>query len=440
MKRYLIYLSSITALFLFALFMASPFADYLEKERKEKRISERLTEEERAYFNKIFSAIPCVSEASMYSCSDPMAVQWFEKAKKMQKGLIPGDDDQITELYTKSLKRGHKLAYAELAAHYLKPNIITYDARQQARVLLKKGMEAGIGKCYAIMGNMLNSGRLGSSDRLLGYAYHRKAAELGFTPSITLIGLVLEHHGADEAGIKLLECAAQYGDPVAADRLAFLYSYNHLIYDMNRSLQYDQLGTRLGNYDAAVSLSVHFSKENNETSTPDKERAKRYRLLSDFLEPYAQDRHFNATFMHREAFVSLDQHEATPHILNLDAIVPLPPAELPEWDGTIDADGTIFKVTVEDEPEIEYVDRPGECRVQLWSLPDKKGIVYTGMPYTVYVNGEKGERGVSDRNGMVIFRCEEPLSAYAIEILPSGMRYSVLQSEINTSTGTTETP
>ncbi|OSI13992.1 DUF6396 domain-containing protein, partial [Neisseria dumasiana] len=73
-------------------------------------------------------------------------------------------------------------------------------------------------------------------------------------------------------------------------------------------------GVKNGNSQAAFSLAKGFEYKEYLNMTPDAERARRYNIISDYLSNY--------DFM-------------SPKVPDLDEIVPLPPAPLPEWDGKI---------------------------------------------------------------------------------------------------------
>ncbi|WP_284337056.1 DUF6396 domain-containing protein, partial [Comamonas sp. NoAH] len=117
-----------------------------------------------------------------------------------------------------------------------------------------------------------------------------------------------------ELGKSMLECAVAQNSALAAKNLA---DY-HLIVskDLALMLQALQKSTELGNSMAAFSLYRIFKSGDTGISehapiTIDLERSRRYKKISDVLDqkPGAQ-------------------------LPEINSIVPLPPAPLPEWDGS----------------------------------------------------------------------------------------------------------
>ncbi|EKT59661.1 DUF6396 domain-containing protein, partial [Providencia burhodogranariea] len=120
-----------------------------------------------------------------------------------------------------------------------------------------------------------------------------------------------------DLGRQMLDCAAQQGNTDAAYSLALNYEVRDKNY--NQALKYYQLAIRYGNDRSAYQLAKSFN-----TSDPkneiyylgqhvDPERVRRYKMVEQALK-----RNPRATFP------------------DIDKIVPLPPTELPEWDGTFE--------------------------------------------------------------------------------------------------------
>nr|WP_233164429.1 DUF6396 domain-containing protein [Chromobacterium sp. ASV23] len=114
------------------------------------------------------------------------------------------------------------------------------------------------------------------------------------------------------------KCAAEQGHGKAAAEYA-----NNLIYEgkLAEAVKFFQLATKWGDEAAPYNLQVAFgpiAESNKERYglglKQDDERSRRYKIISDVLSDYSY---------------------AHPSIPELDDIVPLPPAQLPSWDGKL---------------------------------------------------------------------------------------------------------
>lgn len=315
MGTYLKRLGILTVLFVVAIVLSHPLSKMIKHHREAQMKEHEPTPQERAELIKKMQ-MKCINEKDIHPETDPEGAELFKHARNIRKKVIMGTDEQMVELLTKAVERKYWRAYDELAELYLYGIGTPRDARK-AIELLHEGMKQNIGRCYALMGNMLSTGNGVSQDTLAAFAYQRKAAELGFSPSMAVIGNKMIEVGADEPGLKILQCAADQGNPMAAYDIGMRYSFpeDH-DFDQQKALRYLQRATELGHTGAALRLWGIF--ENGDMNmTKDPERAKRYDKLNDYLDP-------------------LNPMGDYPTILNLNAIVPLPPAPLPKWDGTIE--------------------------------------------------------------------------------------------------------
>ncbi len=320
MKRYLLFLAVFTALFLVAMIGARPLSKFIQHHREATMKQGEPTPEEQAKLVKNLE-MKCINEKDIHPEEDPEGAALFKQARNIQKKVTEGSSQQVAELYKRAVKRGYWRAYSELAECYLHGIGVERDSSKAIK-LLEEGMRRDIGRCYALMGNMLAYGTGVKQDTSAAYVYQRKAAELGFSPSMVVIGNKMRTvKGATGTGVKILECAEKQGNPIAAYDLGTRISFpKHPDFNQEKALYYFQRATYLGNADGAMMMWGAFD-DGDINMTKDSERAKRYRELMHYLEP-------------------LNQKGDYPQILNLDAIVPLPPAELPEWDGTIERSPT----------------------------------------------------------------------------------------------------
>lgn len=175
-----------------------------------------------------------------------------------------------------------------------------------AEELLKRGSPEG----YYRIGEFL------PDDYDLRERYRRKAADLGGADAQYQLGTWLTEN-SDEAvqgiGVQMLRCALEQGYTAAQTKIA-----NRLQKSKKypEAMQAFQLGIVLGEYSSAQFLARAFdgtgqNDENWNLGQPiDKARADRYGSIMKFM---------------------FEQSEAK--FPDVDAIVPLPPAKLPTWDG-----------------------------------------------------------------------------------------------------------
>ena len=190
-------------------------------------------------------------------------------------------------------------------------------------------------------------------------AFLRKAADMGNREAQYTLGQMISSLDDEETRefrlklmMKLYRCASEQGQGNASYWLGMFLPDYHKYDEAVRA--YHQ-GVKNGNYLSAFILSNAFKvgkeKGNNNflDVEADKERARRYSIIDSYLSTYE--------FM-------------SPTVPDLDDIVPLPPAPLPEWDGKI-----AFQRWVEgDEPP-----KPSDELIK--KLADKAGLdVKTGLP------------------------------------------------------------
>lgn len=273
----------------------------------------------------------CVYEKDTLPPVDPEADIWFKQARELEKvNKSQRDYAQIGVLYRKAAERNHPKAMLNLS------NLISYGKvppiegkgpAQEVWDILQKMAKLNISYGYYQMGHYLDTGYGVIADRTKALAYFRQAADLGSPEAQYVIGdIFVSQRLSDrdnpayrpEIGKKMLDCAAKQGSGEAAYRLAgYLLNVEENIGAM---LQYDQISVRNGYRPAASTLEKAF-KPNVKESSPyylpvkaDPERSARYESIVN----------------------EMDASDETAKFPDIDKIVPLPPAELPEWDGTFE--------------------------------------------------------------------------------------------------------
>ncbi len=273
----------------------------------------------------------CVYEKDTLPPVDPEADIWFKQARELEKvNKYKRDYAQIGELYRKAAERNHPKAMLNLS------NLISYGKMQplpgkgsavEVWDIIQKMAKLNISYGYYQMGHYFDTGYGVEADRTKALAYFRQAADLGNPEAQYVIGKIfISKRVSDkqnpvyrpDIGKSILNCATQQGHAEAAYRLA-TYSIN-VDNNFESASKYYQLSAQNGSRSATSILNQAFDP--NTTSKdyyylavkPDAERSARY-----------------------EAIVKeIDASGKTAKFPDIDKIVPLPPAELPDWDGTFE--------------------------------------------------------------------------------------------------------
>ena len=156
------------------------------------------------------------------------------------------------------------------------------------------------------------------------YAYLRKAADLGSREAQYVVGDILTDINDEETRPlrlkiydQLLACASEQGLGQASVMLGIGLQIKK---EYQQALEVFHQGTKNGNDSSARRLAHAFSGKPKEGEmyflnlSEDQERSRRYSIIEDYLS---------------------DKDYLQPKVPDLDDIVPLPPAPLPEWDGKI---------------------------------------------------------------------------------------------------------
>ncbi|ENJ7584703.1 DUF6396 domain-containing protein, partial [Providencia rettgeri] len=270
----------------------------------------------------------CVYEKDTLPPVDPEADIWFKQARELEKvNKYQRDYAKIGELYRKAAERNHPKAMLNLS------NLISYGKippiggkgpAQEVWNIIRKMAKLNISYGYYQMGHYLDTGYGVAADRTKALAYFRQAADLGSPEGQYVIGDIFLSKRLDnmqinpayhpEIGKKMLDCAAKQGNGEAAYQLATYYQ--DVDNNLSTALSYYQIAVKNGSRTSASTFMEAFKPDIKESSiyylpiTPDLNRSVRY-----------------------EAIVSEIRNNPEARFPDIDKIVPLPPAELPEWDG-----------------------------------------------------------------------------------------------------------
>ena len=262
----------------------------------------------------------CKYEASVNPPITPEADALFQRALALgSHDLWPEQRDYVkmAALYEQAMKLGHWKAQFNLAGLYLKGLGVPQDV-ERAIELTEDLMAKGVPAAWDNMGTYYMGG-LGDlkRDATVAYAFWQRAADMGSMAAQTYIGAKLrgdhdeppEFWGNYRVGRKMLECAYAQGASHAAFELGKLDQVIENNY--RRARREFQDGVKFGSQESATALLVAFDGGSPLVENlKDPGRAQRYMVLSDAL------------------YTNPDLR-----FPNLDKVLPLPPAELPMWDG-----------------------------------------------------------------------------------------------------------
>jgi len=200
-----------------------------------------------------------------------------------------------------------------------------YDAKsvEIAEDLVQRNIPGG----YYLKGVMLEAGFGVEKDAKASMQFLRKAADLGNPDAQFYLGRKL----SNEIGKEMQRCAADQGHARAAFHIA-----SDLKNGANyaEAFNYFQIAVKAGDQSAAEILRDEFNDPALSTKaypglTRDEERANRYEKITETLSSYK----LSSSVLNYSAETRF--HDIFPTVDDIDKIAPLPPANLPGWDGQI---------------------------------------------------------------------------------------------------------
>ncbi len=264
-------------------------------------------------------AFTCAYEKDHIPSRDPEADQLYKYARWLRKGNVLKNDPSVyltvERLIRIATAHGHDKANLELRNLIAEKQALSTIPIAETLRLTEELIQRGIPGGYYDMGRYIERGYGVTSDAELALKYFRKAADLGSPDGQFLVGTkLLPIDAAPEVGKQMLLCSAQQGHGEAGVDLGVYLQENK---DFPNALVAFQLGAKGGNATAASFLKDGFKATSSDTLNfigvqLDQERSRRYEIVWKFLAAYD---YLNAT------------------VPELDEVIPLPPAQLPPWDG-----------------------------------------------------------------------------------------------------------
>nr|WP_223504568.1 sel1 repeat family protein [Pseudomonas sp. GL-RE-29] len=259
----------------------------------------------------------CVYERDSLSTLNPDADIFYRYGLYLETRKGQKDYDAIARYYRIAAAHDHYKAATNLQFLLSTGQASSPDAGKETIDLVEYYVAMGIPGAYYDMAHYLELGYGVKQDVAASRVYFRRAADLGNPDAQYYVGRLLSYV-PNTAGIMLAmyKCAMEQGNRLAGRNYS---SYLKVTGHYQKALHGYQVATRNGDDLSAYSLANAFKGPpvSNELHylalQQDDERVDRYNKISDFL---TRHEHLGAK------------------VPDLDDIVPLPPATLPEWDGT----------------------------------------------------------------------------------------------------------
>ncbi|HBZ7984071.1 TPA: sel1 repeat family protein [Klebsiella pneumoniae] len=245
----------------------------------------------------------------------------FKYARWLQKNnLVNRDkavDAEIARLYRIAAENGHYKASINLQNGALRGRF-ALSSHERLR-LSQQLIDAKVAAGYYFIAIYLEHGAAGlAQDPEMALRYYRKAADEGNPQAQAFLGEKLfPAKRAPQVAMQIFRCAALQGEGKAANSLGIMLTIDQKYQD---AVDVYQLGVAAGDSGSASFLEHGFAGPAPTDRLyylaleKDPERARRYEQIGAVLAKYSW---------------------AQPVVPEINDIVPLPPAPLPEWDGKL---------------------------------------------------------------------------------------------------------
>lgn len=262
-------------------------------------------------------AFECHREADLLPPVSKDVDGLYKYALFIQQKDGPKDFNEVARYYRIAAAHGHYKAATNLQSLISRGLAVSANGQKETIDLVEKFMSLGVPGAFYDMGHYLEIGYGVQQDNEKANAYFRKAADMGNPDAqyhvAELLGRIV---GPKDVMVQMQRCATYQGHALAAQELAAFIREGD---DFEEAVKIYHEGTKSGDSTSARRLSKAFEGPPASDElyyldvNADKERARRYKIISEFLDKNEQ---------------------LGPKVPDLDSIVPLPPAKLPVWDGT----------------------------------------------------------------------------------------------------------
>jgi TPR repeat protein len=263
-------------------------------------------------------AFTCVHEADRLPPLDVQADALFKYGLFLEKKPGPKDFDAAARYYRIAAAHGHYKANNNLQLLVSSGLASSPDAPRETVDLAEQLIAAGVPGGYYDMGHYLELGYGVVKDGKKALVFIRKAADMGSPEAQAYVAkLLAPADRAPDIAMQMRQCAVSQGYGEAAIDLGVDFKERK---SYSEAVDTFQAGVKAGNAESAFGLWNGFKSQPSDELyylglPPDLERSQRYQAIWKFLG---------------------DHDGLNPKVPDIDKIVPLPPAKLPEWDGTFE--------------------------------------------------------------------------------------------------------
>jgi TPR repeat protein len=259
----------------------------------------------------------CVYERDSLPALNPDADIFYRYGLYLETHRGQKNYDAIARFYRIAAAHDHYKAATNLQFLLSTGQASSPDAGKETIDLVEYYVAMGIPGAYYDMAHYLELGYGVKQDVAASRVYFRRAADLGSPDAQYYIGRLLSYvPNTADIMMAMYKCAMQQGNRLAGRSYA---SYSKVLGAYQDSLDGYQFATRNGDANSAGNLVNAFAGPQ----------------MSDELYYLALEQDDNRVDRYKQIRFFLSRHEHLgAKIPDLDDIVPLPPATLPEWDGT----------------------------------------------------------------------------------------------------------
>ncbi|WP_404822825.1 SEL1-like repeat protein [Burkholderia anthina] len=290
-------------------------------------------------------AFTCVHEADHLPPLDPEADKLFQYARFLEKKEGAKDFNDVARYYRIAAAFGHYKANHNLQILISSGMASSPDPEKESVDLAEQLIKAGVPSGYYDIGHYLLNGYGVQKDDDAAQRYIRKAADLGNADAQYYVGNLLDPaDAAPDIALKMFQCAADQGHAEAANYLGVSFQTDKKLVAAAKAFQ---TSVTAGSSQSALLLEEAFDVSGGKDPLTnlgvhaDAERSRRYALVGKFLR--AND-------------------GRNPKVLDIDKIVPLPPAKLPPWDGTFQWQKEQDAAVPPQKPTNEVVDQMAKAK------------------------------------------------------------------------------
>ena len=259
----------------------------------------------------------CAHEVDVLPLLNRSAHTLYQYSLYLEKLKGKKNYDEIARYYRIAAANDHYKAAANLQSLLFSGQAKSPDANSEAIDLVEYFIAKSIPGAFYDMAHYLESGYGVKQDVPSSRAYFRRAADMGNPDAQYYVGRLLSYlPNTADTMMAMYKCAMEQGNRLAARDYS---TYSKVTGLYQQSIQGYQTAVRNGDDISAYRMANFFdgpAKSNRLhylALDKDSERVERYSRISGFL---TRHEHLGAK------------------IPDIDNIVPLPPAVLPEWDGT----------------------------------------------------------------------------------------------------------